>query len=465
MERMERMEKIRKLANLFKINGKPFELSDGQLLIFDEIIRARHPRVQIIAPTQYGKSISIALAVILRAMTYKEDFIILAPTESKAQIIMGYIIEHLFDDAIFIDQLEFDNVLDYSSRLEMLKRYRSKDRISFKDGGSVRTLTLNARTSKSIESAMGFGGNRLILDESSLIDDSLYAGVKRMLGGYTDYSDTFLLEIGNPFYRNHFLRTWIDDDYHHIFIDYHQALKEGRYSQQFIDEMSHEAFFDIFYKCEFPREDEIDSKGYRRLMSVEDIKKKMKKIDRVISENEIPKLGIDVGGGGAFNSFCIRTEHRAWLEEKNRVSDTMYNVSKAIELMEKYNIEPDEVYIDDIGIGRGVTDRLKELGFPINAVSVGGIPQDKTRFANIKAENCWEMREWLSNSDNCIDDDGDFTQISWIKYKISSDRQIVIQSKDDLKQETGKSPDFAESFMLTFSVKARKARAFTTKAF
>jgi hypothetical protein len=426
----------------------------------------KHQRVQVIAPTQYGKSLVIALAVILRAIIFQEYFIIIAPSEKKAQIIMGYIIQHLFDDSLFISQLEFDGGLEYSSSLEMLRRYRSKDQINFKDGGGVRTLTLNARTKSAIESAMGFGGNRLILDESSLIDDSLYAGVKRMLGGYTNYEETFLLEIGNPFYRNHFLRTWNTADYHKIFIDYHQALEEGRYSQQFIDEMRHEAFFEVFYDCKFPREDEVDNKGYRRLITIEELQLKMEKIEHEVWEGETPRLGIDVGAGGDYNTFVMRTENRMWLEDKNRSSDTMTNVTKVLELFEKYpSLKDEEVYIDDIGIGRGVTDRLKELGYNINAVSAGGVAQNASRYRNIKAENYWLFREWLLDKDNKLDRCDEFNQLSWIKYKISSDKQIQTQPKEELKAETGKSPDFAEGGMLTFSQKARRAKAYSSKAF
>ena len=54
--------------------------------------------------------------------------------------------------------------------------------------------------------------------------------------------------------------------YHKIWIDYHQGLKEGRYTEEFIEEMREEDFFDILYECKFPEEDMIDSKGFQRLI-------------------------------------------------------------------------------------------------------------------------------------------------------------------------------------------------------
>ena len=48
-------------------------------------------------------------------------------------------------------------------------------------------------------------------------------------------------------------------------IDYHQAVAEGRYTQDFIEEMRHEPFFDILYEVQFPPKDEVVTGGYRRL--------------------------------------------------------------------------------------------------------------------------------------------------------------------------------------------------------
>jgi hypothetical protein len=50
-----------------------------------------------------------------------ERFTILAPSEKKAQIIMGYIIDHAFDSPMITQQLELDN--DVS--LDRLRRERS----------------------------------------------------------------------------------------------------------------------------------------------------------------------------------------------------------------------------------------------------------------------------------------------------------------------------------------------------
>jgi len=72
----------------------------------------------MILPTQYGKSLVVALAVIIRAVLYNERFLIVAPSEKKAKIIMGYIIDHIGDNLIFKSQLEIDG----KDTFERLKR-------------------------------------------------------------------------------------------------------------------------------------------------------------------------------------------------------------------------------------------------------------------------------------------------------------------------------------------------------
>lgn len=446
---------MKELASLFRVNNKPIDLSENQQKVFDLILYRQHKRSQIIMPTQYGKSLTVACAVLLRAITKNERFTILAPSEKKAGIIMGYLIDHVFDQPFLLEQLE----LDASTKLDKLRRERSRDNLTFKGGGGVKTLTLDSRNGKrSIEAAMGFGGNRLILDESSLVDDTLYATVKRMLGGYP-YEDTFLLEIGNPFHRNHFLRTWQSDRYYKIFVDYHIALAEGRYSLEFIEEMREEAFFDVFYECKFPQEDEIDERGYRQLLTTDQIEAAF--VDEIPEDKTPLKLGEDIGGGGDYNAYCLRSPKYAWLEGANRSNDTMVNASETVRIIEAQEyILPDntkhrrlkgeDVYIDDIGIGRGVSDRLKEMGYSINGVSVGGKPQDETKYKNIKAEAFWNARTWILAGGK-LKRDARFYQLAWIKYKVTTDKVIQIEPKEELKKRSGKSPDFAEAFMLTFT--------------
>src|SRR6056297_2262316 len=125
----------KKTAKIFKVNQKPLIITPTQENIMEIIAERKHKRVITILPTQYGKSLIVALAVLLRVVSLPEKWIIAAPSDKKAKIIMGYLIDHLFDSPIFYTQLEIDN----SERFERIKRERSKNRLTFKRGGEVLT--------------------------------------------------------------------------------------------------------------------------------------------------------------------------------------------------------------------------------------------------------------------------------------------------------------------------------------
>lgn len=113
------------------------------------------------------------------------------------------------------------------------------------------------------------------------------------------------------------------------------------------------------------------------------------------------------------------------------------------------------VCVDDVGVGGGVTDMLREQGVPVVAI-VGGaastqrMANGKPRFVNKRSELWWNMREAFAGRSGTGDDgwldidpfDDDLqAQLSNIKYKINSHGQIVVESKDEMKQRGLSSPD------------------------
>src|SRR5690348_4751463 len=116
---------------LFRVNGQPLVIPPRHRHLFSTILKRAHPRNNVIAPTQDGKSLTIAAATTLVAATLPERFTILAPSDKKADIIMAYVRDFATQHPIISSQLE----LDKSDTLERLKRERSKKHITFKRGG------------------------------------------------------------------------------------------------------------------------------------------------------------------------------------------------------------------------------------------------------------------------------------------------------------------------------------------
>jgi hypothetical protein len=240
---VKRTEKL--IKKLFKNEkNEPLQLTPTQQKIFDLIFFKKHPYNLIIAFTRYGKSFVTALAVLARCIFYPEKWAIVAPTEKHAKIILGYVIDHIFDHEFIVSKLQ----LEEGETLERLRRERSKRRITFKIFGQnkyseIFILSAHSEKENPMKSLLGFGAQNVVLDESSLISDETYAGVLRMLG---DSKEPFLVELGNPLKRNHFWQAFNDPKFNKMVIDYKIGLKEGRITKEQVELMKGKAIFRCF---------------------------------------------------------------------------------------------------------------------------------------------------------------------------------------------------------------------------
>lgn len=289
----------------------------------------------------------------------------------------------------------------------------------------------------------------VILDESSLIDDYTYATVKRMLmdakGG-----DSCLIEIGNPFYRgNHFERIGRDPEYKKIFIDWRQAVAEGRFTEKDIEEAKREALFDILYECKFPDQDAMDDEGWSALL-VEDDLKKAKERGRDLNGFGEPRLGVDVSRGGAcWNAWIVKYSNIAFIRRKDHEKNTMSVAGRTEEIREELKIKAPFVFIDSIGVGAGVVDRLHEQKIGVSAFVGGEKAQNEQRYYNRRAEAYWRLREWVL-AGGALSDDEEWDELLDIRYKVASDRRILIMSKDEMAKRGIQSPDCADGLSLCF---------------
>jgi phage terminase large subunit len=117
-----------------------------------------------------------------------------------------------------------------------------------------------------------------------------------------------------------------------------------------------------------------------------------------------------------------------------------------------YSMRPQAIYIDAIGLGAGLADRLRELDMPAVAVSVSETASLKDRFNRLRDELFWSCREWFEARDCHIPDDGTLmAELSGIRYKYLSTGKLKVESKDEMKRRGQRSPDVADAFVLTFS--------------
>ena len=442
----EGVNKIAKTSELFKIwnqeanETQKLNLTWGQKCIYWTILKRFPKRNHIMSFTRMGKSHTVAIAVLVRAVTHAEKWAIVAPSTNKAMIIMRMIIDHCYDNEAFRSQLDMDE-----QAKDKLRREVSKKRITFKGGGEIYVLSADNRNkAQAGDTLMGFGASNVVIDESSLIDDDIYSKIKRMLG---DQQDNFLLEIGNPFHRNHFLRSFNNPNYNQIVIDWKQGIAEGRVSQGFIDEMRDEANFGVLYDCLFPEEESVVD-GWSLLFP----EKMVQDAQRKENPNNYGKkrLGIDVARGGDYSIWVLRTENFAEVLVKTLTPNTMDAIGITRDLMEKHEIEDEDVYIDATGLGAGVYDRFIESGLNINGVNMAESALDKEKYINIRAEAYIRGAKWLKQG-GTLKTNADWSELCDMRYQLRSSGKIKMISKERLLKNGIHSPDTADALIMTFT--------------
>lgn len=437
--------------------GQPFELTDGQEEIFNAIFYKQGPkgqrRVHIKTFTQYGKSDTVSMAVLTRAATFPEKWAIVAPSQAKAKIIMGYVIKHLFENEYTQDRFK----LEEGESMDAVRRERSKNRLTFDIGnnqiGEIFILSAESRLKAGDSvgnSLMGFGAPNLVEDEAALISDESDAKAMRMVGGFTSFGTDFVVKIGNPFQRNHFLQAQEDPAYFKINIDFERGVKEGRLTSVFIEEMRKKPYFRVLYENKFPESNDIDVRGWTQLISEDDIEKAFVQPGEDIKHVGEKRIGNDVARGG-FNKtvWTLRSMNYLDILGKSDQDNLTEIAGRTLFLMRENGVSPESVFIDDVGVGGGAVDPLHYEQKNVRGVNVGMQALESGRFVNIRAEAYWRFREWLKKGGRLNRDD-DWYQLCKIKYKPDSKGRLRIMSKDEMRMQGVDSPDVADSGMLTF---------------
>jgi hypothetical protein len=428
--------------------GEPFLLTEKQEEIFDCIFKKKHPRVHIIASTRYGKSEVVALAILTRIITFPERWLVVAPSEKQASIIMQKIITHIFDNDFVRDKVD----LRGEESLERLRRERSKDRITFRHSsgrvGEVAILSADSRNQQRAGDAlMGHGEENVVLDESCLIENQLYSKIKRLVVGH---GGGYLIEIGNPWHNLpcHFNRTLFYPEYHKIFIDYKIGLKEGRYTETEIEEARREANFDVLYECKFPASDALDASGWSPLLTPEQIKNARTKDGNPYGS---ASLGIDVSHGGKNkNVWCVRYENYAVIVRRDNDANLLSVAGRSSFISDELEIEEENIAVDGTGVGAGLVDALRAGDKQIQNVILGAKATNEFKFANKRAECYWRLRQWILQGGTLSDDDC-WGQLAHIKWRVQANKRILIIGKEELLKRGIPSPDEADALALTFA--------------
>lgn len=177
--------------------------------------------------------------------------------------------------------------------------------------------------------------------------------------------------------------------------------------------------------------------------------------------------GIDVGAGGDRTVLVERHGMKLGRTFEFKDPDPMKAVGALVEKINEWGLE--KVKIDPIGVGWGLTGRLKELSSRHNPTStetthsceIVGVnfaelpsPGKENRFLNKRAEVWWEVGREYSRLGlwdlEGLDDDA-LQELTTPQYEIMDSKgKVKIQPKKEVIEILGRSPDVADALLLAF---------------
>jgi hypothetical protein len=171
----------------------------------------------------------------------------------------------------------------------------------------------------------------------------------------------------------------------------------------------------------------------------------------------IPRLmGVDVSRQGGDRNCIVMRQGRKMANKIIRFQsrDLMAianTVARAIR-----ELKPDIVFVDEVGLGAGVVDRLHQMGFDmvvgVQSGSKDGMDErEKKIYANLRIMMWTRMRDWLATAD-IADDPELMTDLTGPTYSYQKRTNLeLLESKDDMKARGLPSPDTADALSFTFA--------------
>jgi len=159
-------------------------------------------------------------------------------------------------------------------------------------------------------------------------------------------------------------------------------------------------------------------------------------------------IGVDVARFGDDQSVIyVRQGNHTHEIKKYQDLNLMEFADYVAGTIQQYNAAM--AFVDVVGLGAGVVDRLTSLGFTNIIGANAGFAADNPRYKNKRAEMWDTMKEWLKDGD-IPDDPVLISQLSSVEYKYDPSDRLQLEKKEDMKKRSLSSPDLADALALSF---------------
>lgn len=183
----------------------------------------------------------------------------------------------------------------------------------------------------------------------------------------------------------------------------------------------------------------------------------MRAINEIEHEKGKQRAGVDVARYGDDSSVFGKFSGNVFdLIEEYQNQSLPETQRRAFVFISNNSIDPRRVGIDTVGYGASVYDFLHEKKMEVKSIESGGSPvetyqNEVYKFANLRSQMWWYVMERFVNGKLAIDlpeqqQQTLFEDLTAVKY-IIDDKKVKVQSKDKLKEELGRSPDYGDAFV------------------
>ena len=144
-------------------------------------------------------------------------------------------------------------------------------------------------------------------------------------------------------------------------------------------------------------------------------------------------------------------------------SSNVFTEDKINQLAEQEKVPRSNIIVDEDGIGGGIVDHLVGIkGFVSNSTPLG-----ETNYRNLKAQCYFELANYINQAKLGINVENDFFKeliiedLEQVKRKdIDKDGKLTLVSKEQVKENIGRSPDFGDCLMMRMFFEIQPKREF-----
>jgi phage terminase large subunit len=157
-------------------------------------------------------------------------------------------------------------------------------------------------------------------------------------------------------------------------------------------------------------------------------------------------VGVDPAGPGKDKTAVVACAGAAILESATYTDADARGV--VICFLKRWSDRLRLVRVDTAGIGFYFSEHIRSAGFRVVGINAASAPANKERYANLKAERFWHLRERFQRGEVSGLTDETLAELAAITFVVDSAGRIGIEGKADVKSILGHSPDLAEALML-----------------